>query len=123
VSEHTFTVTLTLPETANLDALLRKVIMTCGFRDAADNSLANDLIRRLAPKDPKDPQAATLQLTLSEARLLWDFLAGVRCSCKFDSYPGWEFVEQMQDKIHNSAKNDSAWFNVKRFFPREGTAL
>jgi hypothetical protein len=63
----------------NMDALIRNLIVTCGFRDANDQRLLDEILKQLQPKDPKNLASVALQLTVEQVRRLWDFLAAVRC--------------------------------------------
>jgi hypothetical protein len=94
--------TLNKEEAANLWDLCTVLQMGCSFRDTSDLQLLKELQQWLAvTKD--QPEPVTLKVTHTDAKNLWDLLAAVRAACKFSQFEGWQFVEEIHQRLQKSS--------------------
>ena len=94
--------TLNKEEAANLWDLCTVLQVGCSFRDTSDIQLLKELQQWLAvTKD--QPEPVTLKVTHTDAKNLWDLFAAVRAACKFSQFEGWQFVEEIHQRLQKSS--------------------
>ena len=100
--DQSFQIRLTKEEAAVFCNLCITLQMYCSFREATDLKLLTELQKTLAETKDK-PEPIVMQITLTNAKNLWDLLAAAKITCKFLAFEDGQFYGDIQKTLQLSS--------------------